>query len=346
MLDDSKEQEVSSVFSKGYARLSGKRLSGITEPLFEYFSEEWIPSMEVSFGPWTHLRRRWYRGNLHSHTTNSDGAYAPEDLVRLYAERGYDFLALSDHDHLTDPQEVLHRTPVILIPALEAGGGAHILCVGLSSPLEKTKDRQEVINQVQRQGGIAILNHPKWQTHFNHFPLPDMFSLEGYWGIEIFNGVIRRLEGTPYALDRWDQLLSEGRLVWGFATDDAHRWEDIGQGWIMVGLEPNFSGPPHPSQILLAIQQGSFYSSTGVYFTLLEYRDSTLRVVTSNGQRIRFIGRWGRELKVEEGNGAEYAVRGDEGYIRVEAEGSKGAFAWSQPLWLMEGEKTPVPLKP
>lgn len=296
--------------------------------------------MKVPLGPWTHRQRRWYRGNLHSHTTNSDGVYAPEDLVRLYADRGYDFLAISDHDLLTDPQEVLHSTPIILIPALEAGGGAHILCIGLSSPLEKTKDRQGVINQVRRQGGIAILNHPKWQTHFNHFPLSDMFSLEGYLGIEIFNGVIRRLEGTPYALDRWDQLLSGGRLVWGFATDDAHSLEDIEQGWIMVGLEPNFSGPPRPSQILSALQQGSFYCSTGVYFTVLEYQDSTLRVVTSNGERIRFIGCWGRELKVVEGNSARYTLRGDEGYLRVEAEGPRGSFAWSQPLWLMEGGVT------
>ena len=39
----------------------------------------------------------WYKGNLHTHTTNSDGAYAPEETIALYKSKGYDFLALTDH---------------------------------------------------------------------------------------------------------------------------------------------------------------------------------------------------------------------------------------------------------
>ena len=42
--------------------------------------------------------RRLFRGNLHTHTLWSDGLAFPEQAVRLYAENGYDFLALSDHD--------------------------------------------------------------------------------------------------------------------------------------------------------------------------------------------------------------------------------------------------------
>ena len=42
-------------------------------------------------------------------------------------------------------------------------------------------------------------------------------SLEGYLGIEIFNGVIFRLEGSGLADDVWDNVLSKGRLIWGFA---------------------------------------------------------------------------------------------------------------------------------
>ena len=39
----------------------------------------------------------WYKGNLHTHTTNSDGAYTPEETIALYKSKGYDFLALTDH---------------------------------------------------------------------------------------------------------------------------------------------------------------------------------------------------------------------------------------------------------
>ena len=41
--------------------------------------------------------KKWYKGNLHTHSTNSDGRLSPEEVIRLYREEGYDFLALTDH---------------------------------------------------------------------------------------------------------------------------------------------------------------------------------------------------------------------------------------------------------
>lgn len=40
---------------------------------------------------------KWYKGNLHTHTTASDGRYTPEETMNLYRRLGYDFLALTDH---------------------------------------------------------------------------------------------------------------------------------------------------------------------------------------------------------------------------------------------------------
>lgn len=45
---------------------------------------------------------RWFRGNLHTHTLWSDGDAAPEAAVAWYAEHGYDFLVLSDHNILPE----------------------------------------------------------------------------------------------------------------------------------------------------------------------------------------------------------------------------------------------------
>ena len=42
-----------------------------------------------------------YRGNIHTHTTDSDGDAEPEKVVEWYNNHGYDFLVLSDHNHLT-----------------------------------------------------------------------------------------------------------------------------------------------------------------------------------------------------------------------------------------------------
>ena len=43
----------------------------------------------------------WYKGNLHTHTTESDGDAHPEDIVEWYKQHEYDFLVLSDHNHRT-----------------------------------------------------------------------------------------------------------------------------------------------------------------------------------------------------------------------------------------------------
>ena len=56
----------------------------------------------------------WYRGNLHTHTTRSDGKREPQVVVDDYAERGYDFLMISDHDLVTDPRELNPRGMVLI----------------------------------------------------------------------------------------------------------------------------------------------------------------------------------------------------------------------------------------
>ena len=40
---------------------------------------------------------RFWRGNLHTHSTRSDGRRSPEEVCRFYETAGYDFLALTDH---------------------------------------------------------------------------------------------------------------------------------------------------------------------------------------------------------------------------------------------------------
>ncbi|MBQ1965129.1 MAG: PHP domain-containing protein, partial [Clostridia bacterium] len=40
---------------------------------------------------------KWYKGNLHTHTTRSDGIKTPEQTKKEYREMGYDFIAITDH---------------------------------------------------------------------------------------------------------------------------------------------------------------------------------------------------------------------------------------------------------
>jgi hypothetical protein len=52
---------------------------------------------------------RWFKGNVHTHTTNSDGHMTKEQIVLRYREAGYDFLSITDHGVLTDTRARAQR---------------------------------------------------------------------------------------------------------------------------------------------------------------------------------------------------------------------------------------------
>ena len=86
---------------------------------------------------------RFYRGNLHTHSTRSDGLKSPEEVVAVYRDHGYDFLALTDHFleryqyPLVDTRPFRTESFTTLLgaelhaPATEAGDRWHIVAVGL-----------------------------------------------------------------------------------------------------------------------------------------------------------------------------------------------------------------------
>ncbi len=51
------------------------------------------------------MPKQWYRGNLHTHSLWSDGNDFPEMIVDWYLQNDYDFLALSDHNILSEGQK-------------------------------------------------------------------------------------------------------------------------------------------------------------------------------------------------------------------------------------------------
>ena len=52
----------------------------------------------------------WFKGNLHSHTVNSDGRLTPAQSAAYYREHGYSFICFSEHDYYTDPVSYTHLT--------------------------------------------------------------------------------------------------------------------------------------------------------------------------------------------------------------------------------------------
>ncbi|NJM26745.1 MAG: histidinol-phosphatase [Bacteroidia bacterium] len=47
----------------------------------------------------------WYKGNLHTHTFWSDGDEYPEMVLKWYQEHGYNFVALSDHNTISNGEK-------------------------------------------------------------------------------------------------------------------------------------------------------------------------------------------------------------------------------------------------
>ena len=57
---------------------------------------------------------KWYKGNLHTHTYWSDGDEFPEVVLDWYQSKGYDFIALSDHNTLSEDEKwiVVQKSPM------------------------------------------------------------------------------------------------------------------------------------------------------------------------------------------------------------------------------------------
>jgi hypothetical protein len=273
----------------------------------------------------------WLRGNLHAHTTNSDGERTPQQQVDAYAARGYDFLMLSDHDVLTNVDSLDPRG-MVLIPGCEVTAkGPHILHVNARTAVKPNPDRQQVFDEIQKDGGFAIVNHPNWEWHFNHCPQTLLDAWKGYTGVEIYNGIVRRQEGNPQATDRWDRLLSGGRRIWGFANDDNHSSFDDAVAWNMA-----LCAQRDRNSVMEALRNGSFYASTGVYIEAIEVSGETIRVRADNAQRIVALSDYGLRLDAVDKGYMEFRLGNylPVHYVRFECWGSGENMAWTQPFFI------------
>src|SRR5688572_7579106 len=112
---------------------------------------------------------RWLRGNLHTHSTRSDGRIPPQEVIRRYADLGYDFLALSDHDVVSDYTD-LDPCGMVLLAANEVSGGSpHVLDIGAARLPSAHATQQQVLDHITVAGGFSILCHPSWEADFNHY---------------------------------------------------------------------------------------------------------------------------------------------------------------------------------
>lgn len=282
---------------------------------------------------------RWLKGNLHTHTTQSDGQLTPEQAAVWYRDKGYDFLAISDHWVHTSPLAV---DGITTVAAAELDGqGYHMLALGMQSlpDKEQADDPQAMIDHILSEEGLAFIAHPYWTGQSSHA----IAQLRGLKGIEVFNSVCDVTKATGYARVHWDDLLAAGHRLLGLAVDDVHwRFGAQGRGFVMVRSEDTSD-----QGILAAIREGAFFSSMGPTINdlwLAPGSDETaprLHVRTSPCRSITFYASGPRGLRndAEQGDIIETAaidVTPDQVYLRVECCDALGRTAWSNPVYVQD----------
>lgn len=281
---------------------------------------------------------QWLRGNLHAHTTLSDGQRPPQEVISDYAGRGYGFLMLSDHDVFASAESLAQWNAggMVLIPGNEiTAHGSHILHVNASRAVPPHMPRQRVLHEIARDAGsFAVIAHPNWLANFDHTTIAQLREWTDYAGLEIYNGVIGCLEGSPYATNKWDMLLAEGRRVWGFAHDDSHRASHVELGWNQVYVREK-SAPA----ILEALRAGRFYPSTGVTIESIQVEGPRIRIETADAERIVALCDTARRFHQVDDRTIEVEVPATAKYVRFECWGRGERMAWTQPFWITNAKE-------
>jgi predicted metal-dependent phosphoesterase TrpH len=284
------------------------------------------------------LPGRWFKGNLHTHTTQSDGKPTPAESMQWHADHGYDFLAITDHNRVVNPLEFMANPPLLAIPSVEISARRgtveyHVVSIGVNSmPIAHAKDPQDTIDAVNAAGGLCFIAHPYWHDH----TFEDLLALKGHIGIEIFNTGCWLEINKGHSLVHWDGILRRGQSVYGLATDDSHfAYPDHGRGWVNVRAE-KLDAP----SIMDALRKGQFYSTMGpeIYDVQLEGRKVTMHC--SPARSVFLIGDiwhcpnaaqvWDEHPITE----ATFTLHQGQRYLRVEVVDMDYQSAWTNAYFL------------
>jgi hypothetical protein len=326
---------------------------------------------------------QWWRGNTHTHTTLCGHADStPEEVAKWYLDHGYNFLVLSEHDRFIDPRSVKlpeqRRADFILVPGQEISkfGSVHFTAFNVQQLVEGLtgKPINDVIEKqcqrVRELGGVPLVNHPNWNYAVSQ---KNLLPLKSGHHFELYNGhPTAHNDGDsahPSCEAMWDFLLTEGLVMYGASSDDAHTFQKIsptltnpGRGWIMVRA-PKLE----PDTLEAALDRGDFYASSGVFLADVACDAKEYRVVidlerteqelkagsviprivpkeevptTKPGWRIDFIGPGGVLIKSESAGRSSCArdkkrayTRAHITFTRTVGERLEQVSAWTQPVF-------------
>ncbi len=300
----------------------------------------------------------WLKGSTHVHARPSGDSSEPIDkVISWYEAHGYDFIALTDHNRVT---EVASKSKLIVLPGVELTHNPsgclpqgdkskkcriHVNVLGVTArPVGKIewaeRHSHERVDMYQAAiveakalgGGIVQINHPQWYWGMTGDLLAEV-ARRGARLVEIANVQFGKWNAgdTAHASTEalWDVALAHGVEIWGVASDDAHDYEGGGKwpaggGWVVVRARRD------PQAILDALAAGHFYASTGVVLTRAEVESGELVVEAEPGT---YSIEWIENGKLVDTVKARTARRAlpQSGYVRAVVTRDDGKRAWVQP---------------
>ncbi len=187
------------------------------------------------------IHENWYLGELHSHTTKSDGEMDLNDLAQEAKKHELDFLFVSDHDVPLLCDDELPNDELKILPAVEITTyKGHALALGVQRhvPPQSMIESPEFSSKLVRsEGGIFGIAHPffppspycsgcRWSYGF----IPTSVDFLELWNS---GGVASQLPAFNLAaLSLWTEFLNEGFRISATSGGDIHRKEDFNDFWL------------------------------------------------------------------------------------------------------------------
>ena len=299
--------------------------------------------------------KKFLKGGLHCHTTRSDGKLTPEELINCAKSQGYDFYAITDHQ-LYNLKQYAPETGVITVPGMEYGNDLvkgrgfrcyHTVCLGPTKEdgngfehdqkfdwgfAPNAEAYQPFLDEIHEKNNLTILAHPIWsQTSAKYFE-----TQEGNFAMEIWNTSGALNGGRDNDAAYWDEILGQGKVWYGVATDDSHSLNDFGKGWVMVKADKDLNS------ILKALKDGEFYSSCGpeIYNFYVDGGKAVIECSSCKYIALHSDMHPDRILVDEDGNltRAEFDIEnfwaGPYDYVRISITDKDGKKAWTNPIFL------------
>ncbi len=295
---------------------------------------------------------KFYRGNLHTHSTRSDGVLDPQEVCRRYHAEGYDFVVLTDHfvgryDYpITDTSNYRNDGFTTVLGAeLHAGtmrNGLiwHLLAVGLPADfdppdvpdfksIDGTESGVDIARRARDAGAFVAIAHPHW----SRMTEADALSITAAHAVEIYNHGCAIDNDRGESLMVLDHLLSQDRHMNLIATDDAHfSTPDHFGGWVMVKAVENT-----PEALLAALKAGEYFSSEGPQIHDIRIVDDGIQVDCSSCVTIIVQGNGTgtatlHGMSMTTGHLSRDSLT-DSQWLRVTVVDRAGKRAWSNPVW-------------